>query len=43
MRIRAAISAVAQQDEALARHLGNAIRTGRLCSYQPEEAVSWHT
>jgi hypothetical protein len=41
MRIRAAISAVAAQDDALARHLRNAIRTGRLCSYQPEETVSW--
>ena len=41
MRIRAAISAVAEQDDALARHLRNAIRTGRLCSYQPEETVRW--
>jgi hypothetical protein len=43
MRIRAAISAVGEQDEALARHLRNAIRTGRLCSYEPEEPVSWQT
>src|SRR5262249_29195315 len=43
MRIRAAIGAIAAQDEALARHLRNAIRTGRLCSYQPEEGVSWRT
>jgi hypothetical protein len=43
MRIRAAISAVAEQDDGLARHLRNAVRTGRLCSYQPEEAVSWQT
>jgi AAA ATPase domain len=43
MRIRAAISAVAEQDDALARHLRNAVRTGRVCSYQPEEAVSWVT
>jgi AAA ATPase domain len=43
MRIRAAIGAVAEQDDALARHLRNAIRTGRLCSYQPEETVSWQT
>jgi len=41
MRIRAAIDAIAGQDDALARHLRNAIRTGRLCSYQPEEIVSW--
>ena len=43
MRIRAAISTVAEQDDALARHLRNAIRTGRLCCYQPEETVSWQT
>ncbi|HTR96063.1 MAG TPA: AAA family ATPase [Trebonia sp.] len=43
MRIRAAISAIAEQDDALARHLRNAVRTGRLCSYQPEEAVGWRT
>jgi hypothetical protein len=43
MRIRAAIGVVAEQDDALARHLRNAIRTGRLCSYQPEETVSWQT
>ncbi|HET7243432.1 MAG TPA: ATPase, partial [Streptosporangiaceae bacterium] len=41
MRIRAAISIVAAQDDVLARHLRNAIRTGRLSSYQPEETVSW--
>jgi hypothetical protein len=43
MRIRAAISSIAEQDDALARHLRNAVRTGRLCSYQPEESVSWLT
>jgi hypothetical protein len=43
MRIRAAISTIAAQDDTLARHLRNTIRTGRLCSYQPEEAVSWRT
>jgi hypothetical protein len=31
------------REQALARHLGNAIHTGRLCSYQPEETVSWQT
>jgi hypothetical protein len=41
MRIRAAISTVAEQDAALARHLRNAVRTGRLCSYHPEGTVSW--
>ena len=29
------------QDEALARHLRNTVRTGRLCSYEPEPGVSW--
>jgi AAA ATPase domain len=43
MRIRAAISTIAAQDDALARHLHNTIRTGRLCSYQPEGTVSWRT
>jgi AAA ATPase-like protein len=43
MRIRAAISTIAAQDDILARHLRNTIRTGRLCSYQPEETVSWRT
>lgn len=41
MRIRAAIRAIESQDPALARHLTNAIRTGRLCSYEPETPVDW--
>ena len=41
MRIRAAIRAIGAQDEALARHLRNTVRTGRLCSYQPEGEVIW--
>jgi hypothetical protein len=41
MRIRAAINAIAAQDDILARHLRNTIRTGRICSYQPEENVRW--
>ncbi len=41
MRIRAAINTIAAQDDTLARHLRNTIRTGRLCSYQPKETVSW--
>jgi len=43
MRIRAAVNAIAAHDDVLARHLRNTIRTGRLCSYQPEEAVRWRT
>jgi hypothetical protein len=41
MRIRAAVRAIEAQDEALARHLRNAVRTGRLCSYEPEAPVTW--
>ena len=41
MRIRAAVKTIGMQDEALARHLANAVRTGRLCSYEPEPGVSW--
>jgi hypothetical protein len=41
MRIRAAISAIAGQDDVLARHLRNTIRTGRICSYEPEEPAIW--
>jgi hypothetical protein len=41
MRIRAVINTVASQDDVLARHLRNTIHTGRLCSYEPEETVSW--
>ncbi|NMO53999.1 AAA family ATPase [Actinoplanes sp. TBRC 11911] len=43
MRIRAAITAVERTDPALARHLRNAIKTGRVCAYQPETAVRWRT
>jgi hypothetical protein len=42
MRIRAAVSTIGKQDEALARHLANAVRTGRLCSYEPEPGIVWH-
>ena len=41
MRIRAAVKTIGTRDEALARHLANAVRTGRLCSYEPEPGVSW--
>ena len=41
MRIRATINAIAEQDDILAKHLRNTIRTGRMCSYQPEEPVRW--
>jgi hypothetical protein len=43
MRIRAAIRTIEEQDAALARHLTNAVRTGRLCSYEPDVPVHWQT
>jgi hypothetical protein len=41
MRIRSAIAGIEAQDEALARHLRNAVHTGRVCSYEPEPPVTW--
>ena len=43
MRIRATIRSIARHDPVLARHLTNAVRTGRLCSYQPDVLVRWQT
>jgi hypothetical protein len=43
MRIRSAITTIGLQDEALGRHLSVSVRTGRLCSYQPESPVSWRS
>jgi hypothetical protein len=43
MRVRAAIRMIDRHDPALARHLTNAVRTGRLCSYEPEQPVQWQT
>jgi predicted ATPase len=40
-RIRAAIAKVADAHPALGRHLGRSIRTGRFCSYRPDESVVW--
>ena len=42
MRIRAAIATIATHDEPLARHLRNAVKTERMCSYDPESPVIWH-
>ncbi len=41
MRIRAAIRTIGSNDEALGRHLAITVRTGRVCSYQPDTAVTW--
>jgi hypothetical protein len=43
MRIRAAIRTIDGHDPDLARHLSHAVRTGRLCSYEPESPVHWQT
>lgn len=40
-RIRAAISKVERQCPSLGRHLSNSIRTGMVCSYQPERPLVW--
>jgi hypothetical protein len=43
MRIRDAVRAIEAVDPALARHLRNAVKTGRLCSYEPDAEVTWRT
>ena len=40
-RIRDSIVRIAKQNPALGRHLSNAIRTGLLCRYSPENTVCW--
>jgi tetratricopeptide (TPR) repeat protein len=40
-RIRASISKLEEVHPALGRHLANAVRTGVVCSYRPEQDVSW--
>ena len=41
MRIRNAISRIDRVHPALGRHLSLAVRTGALCSYEPERGVDW--
>ena len=43
MRIGAALRAIEAADPALARHLRNAVKTGRSCTYRPDGDVTWHT
>lgn len=40
-RIRLTISRIEPEHPALARHLGNAVRTGAYCAYEPEITVAW--
>ena len=36
-----AVKAIGRHDDALARHLLNAVRTGRFCVYEPDVPVAW--
>ena len=40
-RIRSAIRKLSELHPELGRHLGNAVRTGTWCSYQPERDIDW--
>lgn len=40
-RLRATVKRIGEVHPELARHLGNALRTGTWCSYRPETAVDW--
>ena len=42
-RIRNAIARIEQYHPPLGAHLSNAVKTGTLCSYQPERDVDWIT
>lgn len=42
-RIRNAIARIEQYHPPLGAHLANAVKTGTLCSYQPEREMSWVT
>jgi TolB-like protein/tetratricopeptide (TPR) repeat protein len=42
-RIRNAIARIEQYHPPLGAHLANAVKTGTLCSYQPEREVDWIT
>ena len=42
-RILAALRTMAKADPVLARHLRNAVRTGRTCVYEPDTDVVWRT
>jgi hypothetical protein len=43
MRIRAVLRTLDATDPALARHLRNAVKTGRMCVYEPDTEVTWRT
>jgi len=41
LRIRACIKKIKENHEPLAMHLGNAVKTGIVCIYNPEQQVNW--
>jgi hypothetical protein len=43
MRIRAVLRTLDAEDPALARHLRNAVRTGRMCVYEPDTEITWRS
>ena len=43
MRIRDAVRGIESGDPALGRHLRNAVKTGRMCVYEPDTEVRWQT
>jgi hypothetical protein len=43
MRIRATIRGIEAADAGLGRHLRNAVKTGRMCVYEPDTEVTWRT
>jgi hypothetical protein len=40
-RLRAAVRKISQAHPTLGRHLDRSLRTGRFCSYAPDEPVTW--
>jgi len=39
--IASALKTIRRHDEAMWRHLSNSVKTGTLCSYDPEQPVAW--
>ena len=40
-QIRRALERIRAEHPALGRHLANALRTGFLCAYLPEQPIQW--
>ena len=41
MRLRNAVARIGREDAALGRHLDLAVRTGTVCTYEPEQPMTW--